>query len=73
MKEGTVMRGVPARECARWRNSGRNCNVQVLVQVLWEPERLHACSPGLARWRDGSNGKSGRRQAKRWRGDATLL
>jgi hypothetical protein len=72
VKEEAVMRGGRARECARRRDSGWSCNVEVLVRVRWEPECIHECLPALARWPDGSDGKSGRRPGNKWHDDATL-
>jgi hypothetical protein len=67
------MQEVRAQECAGQRDSGRSCPVEIPAQVLWEPEGILECLPALARWPDGSDGKSGRRQGKKWHDNATLL
>lgn len=67
------MQEVRARECAGRRDSGRSDHLEVPAQALWESECIHECLPVLARWPDGSDGKSGRRQRKKVHEDDTLL
>ena len=67
------MQEVHAQECAGQLDLGRSDHVEIPAQVLWEPECSHERLPAVARWPDGSDGKSGRRQGKKWHDDATLL
>ena len=67
------MQEVRVQECAGQLDSGRSYHVEIPAQVLWEPECLHERLPAVARSPDGSDGKSGRRQGKKWHDNATLL
>src|ERR1700722_2395123 len=67
------MQEVRAQECAGRRDSGRSYHLEIRAQVLWEPECRYERLPAVARSPDGSDGKSGRRQGKKWHDNATLL